>query len=69
MDERAERGERGSGGGGLKGAKMSNHFNNNKVNSACLNNLILPLLSEVSHISLFLLVVSRSMCVPQFYTL
>jgi hypothetical protein len=43
--------ERGSSGGGPKGAKTSNHFNNNKVNSACLNNLILPLLSEVSHIS------------------
>ncbi|KAG5682110.1 hypothetical protein PVAND_011489 [Polypedilum vanderplanki] len=34
--------------GGMKGAKMSNHFNNNKVNSACLNNLILPLLSEIT---------------------
>lgn len=31
------------------GAKVSNHHNNNnKVNSACLNNLILPLLSDVS---------------------
>ena len=30
------------------GAKVSNHNNNNKVNSACLNNLILPLLSDVS---------------------
>lgn len=31
-------------------AKLSNHHNNNnsKVNSACLNNLILPLLSDVS---------------------
>jgi hypothetical protein len=33
----------------LNGAKVGNHYNNNsKVNSACLNNLILPLLSEVS---------------------
>lgn len=33
------------------GAKVSNHHNNNnKVNSACLNNLILPLLSDVSEI-------------------
>lgn len=30
------------------GAKVSNHHNNNKTNSACLNNLILPLLSDVS---------------------
>jgi hypothetical protein len=31
------------------GAKVSNHHNNNhKVNSACLNNLVLPLLSDVS---------------------
>lgn len=42
------------GGGGrekehMNGAKVvGNHYNNNsKVNSACLNNLILPLLSEV----------------------
>lgn len=36
------------------GSKSGNLYNNNKVNSACLNNLILPLLSEVStlfHIS------------------
>lgn len=34
------------------GAKVSNHhINNNKVNSACLNNLILPLLSEVSWVA------------------
>ena len=33
------------------GAKVSNHHNNNnKVNSACLNNLILPLLSDVSRV-------------------
>lgn len=33
----------------VNGAKVGNHYNNNsKVNSACLNNLILPLLSEVS---------------------
>lgn len=33
----------------MNGAKVvGNHYNNNsKVNSACLNNLILPLLSEV----------------------
>lgn len=32
------------------GAKVSNHHNNNhKANSACLNNLILPLLSDVSN--------------------
>lgn len=34
----------------MNGAKVGNHYNNNsKVNSVCLNNLILPLLSEVSH--------------------
>lgn len=34
----------------VNGAKVGNHYNNNsKVNSVCLNNLILPLLSEVSH--------------------
>lgn len=33
------------------GAKVSNHHNNNnKVNSASLNNLILPLLSDVSSV-------------------
>lgn len=37
----------------MNGAKVvGNHYNNNsKVNSACLNNLILPLLSEVCHLS------------------
>lgn len=30
------------------GAKSGNLYNNNKVNSACLNNLILPLLSEIT---------------------
>lgn len=38
----------------VNGAKVGNHYNNNsKVNSACLNNLILPLLSEVSFLHLF----------------
>jgi hypothetical protein len=32
----------------------SNHLNNNKVNSACLNNLILPLLSEVNILLFFI---------------
>lgn len=42
----------------LNGAKVGNHYNNNsKVNSACLNNLILPLLSEVS-LLLIILVLS-----------
>jgi hypothetical protein len=39
----------------MNGAKVvGNHYNNNsKVNSACLNNLILPLLSEVSCVCVF----------------
>lgn len=54
------------GGGGrekehMNGAKVvGNHYNNNsKVNSACLNNLILPLLSEVTKLFLCILTLTH----------
>lgn len=49
------------------GAKVGgNHFNNNKVNSPCLNNLILPLLSEVSKLQIYSFIIKLFYCMYSF---
>ena len=52
----------------VNGAKVGNHYNNNsKVNSVCLNNLILPLLSEVSHATFLNVLSHSSLFIPYLF--